>query len=300
MNGKLPNFLIIGAAKAGTTSIHYYLKQHPEIYMPEKKETFFLVEPKSILGRGPGRFGGNLVTQYADYARLFENRNLKQHKCRGEACVAYSYFYRNTIPNVKKYLKTPKIIIVLRDPTDRAFSNYLHHVRDGLEPLSFEDALRAEPQRRKWWWGFQLTDVGFYHRQVKAYMESFPLVTVCLYDDLKKDTLALVRDIYEFLEVDSAFTPDVRVKYNVTGVPRSKLLHAFLTRPMLLKKMIKPIVYPFVPKDTRTRFVNRLKAKYLKKPQMKPETRQYLQELYREDILQLQSLIGRDLSHWLA
>lgn len=116
---------------------------------------------------------------------------------------------------------------------------------------------------------------------------------------MKKDTLALVRDICEFVEVDSTFIPDLSIKYNVTGIPQSRFVHAFLTKPMLLKKMMKPIVCPFLPKEKRTRFVNRLKAKYLKKPQMKAETREYLKELYREDILQLQDLIGRDLSHWL-
>ena len=301
MKTKLPNFLIVGAAKSGTTSIHHYLKQHPNIYMPSKiKETFFLVEPKNILGMGPGDSGKRIVYNFKDYKELYEDVILSKHIAIGEDCVAYLCYYKESISNIKKYLKNPKIIIILRNPIQRAFSNYLHHVRDGIEQLSFKKALENERKRNEqgWWWGYRFTYTGFYYKQVKAYLNDFNQVKIYLYDDLKKDILGLVKDIYEFLEVDSSFTPDVSIKYNVTGIHKNKIIHNFLFKPNLLKNVIKYLFEGLIPDEKRKKIYTKIKSN-LEKPQIKPETREQLKNLYREDILKLQDLIKRDLSKWL-
>jgi len=299
---KLPNFLIVGAAKSGTTSLYHYLKQHPEIYMPpNKKETFFFAGKKSSLGMGPGNFGKYIIKNFNDYKKLFQETDSSKYSAVGEACVAYLYFYKKSIPNILDYLKNPKIIIILRNPTDRAFSNYLHHVRDGLEQLSFEKALNSQKKRKEqnWWWGFQLTDVGFYYHQVKAYLNHFNQVKITLFDDLKKDTISLVKDMYEFLGVDNSFTPDVSIRYNISGVPKNKFIYRFLREPNILKSIVKPITKALIPQEEKRKMIEKVRMRNLQKPQMKPETRLYLKNLYREDILKLQDLIKRDLSSWL-
>ncbi len=300
MMTKLPNFLIVGAAKSGTTSLHFYLKKHPEIYLPRiRKETFFLVSPKNILGKGPGNFGKDLIENLNEYSRLFIG--YEKYKAIGEACVAYLYFYKNTIPNIIRYLGNPKIIIILRNPVERAFSNYLHHVRDGLEELCFEDALKAESKRKaeNWWWGFQLIDPGLYFNQVKSYLSNFTHVKIFLYDHLKENPLDFLKQIFDFLEVEPSFIPDVKTRYNVSGIPKNKLLHNFLTKPNILKKVMKPLIKIFMTEENKRRFVDGIRTRNLKKPEMKTETREYLKNIYREDILKLQDLINRDLSHWL-
>jgi len=300
---KLPNFLIVGAAKAGTTSLYFYLKEHPEICLPDKiKETFFFTgkDFKDVNNEG-GNYGKHAITNLEEYLDLF--KNCKHAKAIGEICVAYLFFYRESIRNIKKILgEKVKIIIILRNPIERAFSNYLHHVRDGFEKETFEKALSLENERKrkKWWWGYYLTEVGFYYNQVKAYLENFSEVKVYLYDDLKKDPLSLVQDIYKFLEVDDSFIPkSIGEKFNVSGVPKIKFLNEFLIKPNPIKSAIKPLVKLILPKETRQRLRNKLLQKNLEKPQMKPETREYLKKLYREDILKLQELIKKDLSHWL-
>jgi len=298
---RLPNFLIVGAAKAGTTSLYYYLKEHFEIFLPERKELRFFSQMKGDFeGQGDEKLNKTIIKNIDEYIEFF--KAVKIEKAIGDVSPDYLYYFENSILNIKKFLENPKVIIILRNPIDRAFSHYLHFVRDGRETLSFEEALKEEGRRRalNWEWAWYYKDVGFYYNQVKTYLENFLEVKVYLYDDLKKDPLNLVQDIYRFLEVDDSFIPkSIGEKFNVSGIPKNKFLHAFLTKPNLVKSAIKPLVKLFLPEKRRRNFQNKLLQKNLKKPQIKPETREYLIELYKEDILKLQDLIKRDLSHWL-
>ena len=300
---KLPNFLIVGAAKAGTTSLYYYLREHPEIYMSPIKEPKFITSnflKFPFKGIGDDLVEKNIIKNFESYQKLF--LGVKNEKAIGEASADNLYYYKKSINYIKKILGEVKIIIILRNPIDRAFSAYSHLMRDNREFLTFEDALKQEENRKKKNWEFiwYYKDVGFYYNQVKAYLENFSEVKVYLYDDLKKDPLSLVQDIYRFLEVDDSFIPkSIGERFNVSGVPKNKFLHEFLTKPNPVKSAIKPLVKLILPKETRQRLLNKLLQKNLKKPEMKPETREYLKGLYREDILKLQDLIKKDLSHWL-
>lgn len=297
----LPNFLIVGAAKAGTTSLYYYLKEHPEIFLPERKELrFFSDMPGNFKGPGDENVNRTIIKSIKEYKKFYEN--VRNEKAIGDISPEYLYYFNKSIKNIKNILGDPKIIIILRNPIDRAFSHYLYFVRDGREIFSFEEALKSEEMRKKlnWEWSWFYKDVGFYYKQVKAYMENFSNIKVYLYDDLKKDTLGLVQDIYRFLEVDDFFVPkSVTTKFNVSGIPKNKIFHSFLTKPNILKGAIKPFIKVLISKDTRRKLQNWLLQKNLEKPQMKPETREYLKKIYRKDILRLQDLIKRDLSHWL-
>jgi len=298
---KLPNFLIVGAAKAGTTSLYYYLREHPEIYLPEVKELrFFSAMPGNFRGPGDERVNKTIIKSLEEYKLHYIHVN---HEIAiGDVSPDYLYFYKNSIPRIKKILKDPKIIIILRNPIERAFSQYLHFVRDGREKLSFEEALKAEEQRREqnWEWAWYYKDVGFYYKQVKAFLENFSEVKIYLYEDFKRNPLNIIQDLYKFLGVDISFVPsNIGLRYNVSGIPRNKILHYFLTQNNILKSSIKPFIKALIPKHTRRKILEKILQKNLVKPQMKPETREYLKELYKDDILKLQELIKRDLSHWL-
>ncbi|MBX6422897.1 sulfotransferase [Thermosulfurimonas sp. F29] len=298
---KLPNFLIVGAAKSGTTSLYYYLKEHPEIFLPDKKELRFFSQMRGDF-RGPGdeNLNRTIVKDINDYMKFFET--VKMEKAVGDISPDYLYYFRNSIKNIKKFLGDPKIIIILRNPIERAYSHYLYFLRDGREYLSFEEALSQEERRNllNWEWAWFYKDVGFYYNQVKAYLENFSEVKIYLYDDLKKDPLKLVQDIYKFLEVNDSFVPkSINEKFNISGVPKNKFLHKLLVQPNPIIFPIKFVLKSMLPRDTRQRLRNKFLQKILKKPQMKPETREYLKQLYKEDILKLQELIKRDLSHWL-
>lgn len=298
----LPNFLIVGAAKSGTTSIYYYLKQHPDIYMSPSKEPKFITAQFlkfPFKGIKDDIMESYIIKKFDDYRKLFEN--IHEEKAIGEASPDNLYYYKNAIKYIKEYFGDVKIIIILRNPVERAFSNYLHLKRDSREYLSFEEALNQEDERKKKNYSFIFfyKDIGFYYNQVKAYLENFKQVRIYLYDDLKKDALALMKDIFIFLEVDCLFKPDINVLYNPSGIPINRFMYEFLTKPHSVKNYIKPIVNPFLSAEKRGIIVEKLKREILKKPKMKPETRKYLINLYRDDILKLQDLINRDLSHWL-
>jgi len=302
MKLKLPNFLIVGAAKSGTTSLYYYLKQHPEVYMSPVKEPKFITAQFlafPLKGIGDEKVEQNIVKSYNEYCNLFNNITIE--KAIGEASADNLYFYDDAIVHIKKYLRNIKIIIILRNPTERAFSHFCHFIRDNREYLTFEEALKEEESRKKnnWVFGWHYTNVGFYYPQVKAYLDNFDQEKIYLYDDLRKDTLGLIKDIYGFLGVDTSFIPDISIRYNVSGIPKNKFIHKFLKEPNILKTIVKPAAKFLIPKDKRRKVMERIKMKNLQKPQMKPETREYLKNLYREDILKLQDLIKRDLSSWL-
>jgi len=303
----LPNFLIAGAAKCGTTSLHYYLQEHPDIFMPgEIKETYFFSQiSRHTFPEPPGHtYGTDKIWNLSDYSNLY--KNAAGYKAVGEACTSYLYYHEKSMPRIVDTLgKDIKIIIILRRPDERAYSNYLHHVRDGLEPLNFHDALKAETQRidDKWWWGFYYMDVGLYHEQVKSYMVTFGAdnVLTILYDDLVSDPSALLKNIFKFLEVDDSFCPNLAKRYNTALVPRNKLLHLIVTTDNPVKSLFRLILPTTF--DFRSRVKRKIKNMNLKKPDRKKlveKNEKYrLIVKYREDILRLQDLLKKDLTVWL-
>lgn len=296
---KLPNFLIVGAAKAGTTALYHYLKQHPQVYMSPNKETnFFAFEGQEISFSGPGdeKISESAITTLEAYADQFEAAS--NEVAIGEASPWYLY---STLAaeNIHRYVPHAKLIMVLRNPIDRAFSSYLHVVRDGRESLSFEEGLLAEEVRvgRSWEfiWHYQRT--GFYAAQVERFQRLFPReqMRFYLYDDLSDDPVRFLRDVYDFLGVDADFAVNTSFRPNATGVPRSRLLGRVLVQPNPLRSTVKLLT----PRRIRYSIGQRINQRLLTKPSLNRETRLKLLRSYRDDISRLEGLIGRDLSAWV-
>lgn len=291
----LPNFLIIGAQKSGTTSLYYYLKQHPQIYMsPEKEPHFFTYEGGEPVFDGPGRGWVTPITDLEEYQRLF--RDVSNEAAVGEASPSYIYFEK-AVRRIRHHVPGVKLIAILRDPAERAYSNFLHAVRSGREPLDdFEQALNEEEARINDNWGpvWHYRRKGFYYVQLKRYFEAFDRnqINVYLYEDLEADPVRLSQRIFDFLDVDYAFVPDFLERQNVSGVPRNRVLRSVLTKA----SAATPVVKDYVPRRLRRYIGNKMLTK---PPRLSPETRQRLIEVYRDDILKLQRLIQRDLTSWL-
>jgi hypothetical protein len=303
MEISLPNFLIVGAAKSGTTSLYQYLNEHPEIFMSRMKEPRFLISTV-FTGMSPDdpRYSALLkltVTKFGEYAKLFENG--KKAKAIGEATATYLYYYQKAIPNIKKYLNDVKIIIILRNPVDRAFSSYKHLVKECAETRSFERCLELEEARKKNNWSLLnlYKEAELYYNQVKAYLDNFMQVKIYLFDDLKTDSLALTKDVYRFLEVSDRFVPNTTKKYNISSLQKSAFLNDFFIKSNILKKSLKPIIDLVLPPHKRKNIINYVKAFNEANYQMKPKTNKVLKNNFREDILKLQEIINKDLSHWL-
>lgn len=293
----MPNFLIIGAAKAGTTALHEYLQQHPQIYLTPNKETnFFAFEGQEINFQGPGdeALKDFSITDLNTYQAEFEQ--VTQELAIGEACPSYLYFPQ-AAARIKQYIPDTRLIVILRNPVERAYANFLHIVRDDRETCrDFALALQAESARiaNNWEWFWHYIQVGFYGQQLQRYYETFApsQIKVYLYEDLKANAIATLQDIFRWLEVEDTFIPDMALRPNKSGMPKNKLLHQILTKPNPLKSLLKPLF----PAQIR----QKIQHQNLNTPQISPEVRQQLLDLYRVDILQCQDLIQRDLSAWLA
>jgi hypothetical protein len=292
----MPNFLIIGAAKAGTTALHAYLQQHPQIYMtPDKETNFFAFEGETLNFQGPGddAIAKFSITDLTTYQKEFQG--VKGEQAIGEACPLYLYSAK-AAQRIYDYLPQVRLIAILRNPIDRAYANFLHLVRDDREPeKDFALALQAEKMRieNHWEWFWHYIQLGYYGVQLQRYYSLFDpsQIKVYLYEDLRDNSLDLVQDIFRFLQVEENFVPDMTIRPNKSGMPKNPLLHQLLTKPNPIKTLLKPLF----PATLR----QKIQHQNLTTPTITPAVREQLREIYREDILATSDLIGRDLSSWL-
>jgi hypothetical protein len=308
---KTPNFLLIGAAKSGTSALWYYLRQHPQVFMLPRKHTRFFaydVEEPDFRGPPPGDPGTPYsVVHLEDYHALFKEAT--KETAIGEA--SWTYLYRpEAAGRIKRYAQEHattgiKLIAILRNPADRAYSHYRTNlVRAGRETIDdFERALEEEERRirEQWWPEFHYVSVGLYAAQLKRYFELFDRKQIKIYlnEDFNSDPAGLLRDLFRFLEVDDTFTPEAFVQYNSAGTPKNKVLNSFLRK----MKGAKPMVERFLTEGQRRHLVrlgSELHKRNLVRPELPSEVRRRVTDKYfREDILALQDLIRRDLSAWL-
>jgi hypothetical protein len=304
---KLPNFLIIGSAKCGTTSLHAYLKQHPDVFMTIPKEpTFFGNEGTDGLFNGPHdedrAYHSRVITNFADYQALFDR--VTKEKALGEASIYYLYLPKAP-EQIKKYVPNATMFAVLRNPADRAYSAYLHVVRQARERRSFADSLLEETKRIQQNWNplWHFKAMGFYYEQVKRYFDTFgrDQVHIYLYEDLQREPLPLIRQVFEILGVDSSFLPDTSMRYKRSYVPKNP------TMEMVFHKTKAKIEFSkrYWPKPLRWRAqdlknaIDRVANSNRVSPSPMPEdVRASLLDEYRDDILRLSDLLRRDLSHW--
>ncbi|WP_249066918.1 sulfotransferase domain-containing protein [Argonema antarcticum] len=299
----MPNFLVIGAGKAGSTSLDEYLKQHPQIYVsPVKEPNFFALEGQRLDFKGLGaetRINSWSVTDIEKYRALF--KDVKEQKAIGE--VSPLYLYSPKAPDrIKHYIPDVKLIAILRHPADRAYSAYLWLFGQEREQIKdFAKALEAEESRiqSNWEWIWHYKNLGFYYPQLKRYYDRFARqqIKVYLFEDLKNNGSSLIKEISNFLEVDDIYMPDTSIKYAYSVIPpKNKAVQDFLTQQNPLKYFLKSILPANIRKPLSAKVYKQNMTQPLK---LTKEMRQQLIEVYREDILKLQDLIQRDLSSWL-
>ncbi|MEO0685941.1 MAG: sulfotransferase [Cyanobacteria bacterium J06649_11] len=295
---RLPNFFIIGAAKAGTTSICHYLSQHPQIYIsPEKEPRFFTPEFYERDTGGPIRNKSNnqAVTE-AEYASLFNA--VTDELAIGEASTEY-IVYEQAPQRIRESVPDAKIIAILRDPVERAFSAYCYQLRDGCEDLSFEKAIDQEQERIENCWrpGWLYAKSGFYGAQLSRYFENFPKenIRIYRYEELKHEPQDLCEDIFRFLGVDETFQVNDLGKKNVSVVPKSKHLNKLIRQTQGLKSLLRSVL----PKQLFDSFSAFLKGRLFdKKPELTVELRNSLASIYEMDLELLERLVGKEFKDW--
>jgi hypothetical protein len=302
---RMPNFLIIGAAKCGTDALYSYLAQHPQIYLSRSKEpNFFVVEGQAeIPYRGPGdrealRRCDMWVSTVEGYQALFAG--VSTEKAVGEGSTWYLYDERAP-ERIHRHIPHAKLIAILRHPVDRAYSAFTMLLRDGRETIcDFSLALAAEDERVRSNWEplWHYRRMGLYATQLKRYYDTFEAahIRVVLYDDFSSRPRDVMRDLFRFLEVDDQFEPDVSARHNVSLVPK----HPTYRRLVASQHPLKIVAKAVLPAAVRRRVRDALLSHDLTLPTpLAPEVRRRLIEIFRPDIVRLQDLIGRDLSYWL-
>ncbi len=297
----LPNFLIIGAPKAGTTSLYYYLKQHPEIFMsPVKEPHYFSYQNQEVNFQGPGDQAivtSMFVTEYDKYCQLFSD--VKSKKAVGEASALYLYD-KEAAKRIKEYNPNMRLVVILRNPVERAYSNYMHLVRDGRETeIDFLRAVALEDERKhsNWMPFWFYKEQGYYAKYLKDYLRYFSKdhMKVILYDSFKEDPRRTFVELFLFLGVNPEFEIDFSLKRNVSGKPRSQDLHNFLRKENSIKTFFKP----FVPEQIRESIVHSaLNINLAKDKKMTALERKTLYHAYREDTNDLEELLSLSLSCW--
>jgi hypothetical protein len=276
----LPNFLIIGAAKAGTTSLYHYLRQHPAIYMSPVKETnYYWYE-----GQKAKRLS---VKTRAAYEALFDG--VTTETAIGEASP--QYLNSSTAPDrIRQDLQGVRLIVSLRHPVDRAYSGYLGWLRNGRGSMAVRQALRP---------GREFFEDSLYHPRLSRYFDRFPRshIKVILFDDFIARPAAVVQELFEFLDVDPTFAPDTGSIHNRTVAPVYPRLNMLLFRISTIRSRLSRWV-PALARGTGA-LAGLRRVTHIEAPPLPDDLRADLQRQFAGDIRRTGDLIGRDLSRWL-
>ncbi len=295
-----PDFLIIGAARAGTTALHSYLRQHPEIFMPAVKEmNYFAYAGQDLAVKGPGAdFINNAVTDAPGYAAFFADA--PDGSVTGEASPLYLYEH-NAPRNIARLAPNTKLIAILRDPVEQAFSHFMYATKSLVETEpDFAVALGLEDERLAKGWQplFGYSRFPRYGEQLARYYNHFPKAQVLIldYEAYQERPLEVLQEIMAFVGVDPSFTPDVSWRPNAGGVPKNKWFQDFLLKPNPITGMAAKIL----SHDMKNRIRDVLVGLNLKKNDsaVPKAAKAILVERLKDDVAALEELTGRDYSHW--
>lgn len=301
-----PDFFIVGAPKCGTTAMTKYLRQHPEIYIPEVKELHYFGSDlvfRKTLNRSPEWFGMTEETYLSYFSRAVSNKKA------GEASVLYLYS-KSAAREIKEFNPEADIIIMLRNPADALYSWHgqnLYVCNEDIE--DFDEALKAESDRREgrripdssfWPEGLFYSEIMKFAGQVERYINVFgrEKVHVIIFDDFRDDTAHVYESTLSFLGVETDFRPDFEV-VNPSKRLRFKPLYRILTTPPAFLR-------PIADGISRVAFIRRLVSRslqrfntvYEKREPIDSEIRKKLQAKFAPDVERLSKLLDRDLTHW--
>lgn len=301
----MPDFLVIGAGKSGTTSLNEYLRQHPDVFMCRKEPNFFAFEMHTAddfddpVDRAYYYQAAHTLEQYQELWK-----NARKDQLKGDVSNTYMT-HDPAYARIKHYVPEVKMIALLRHPAERLFSRYAHIEREGevTDELAVD---RLWDRNSLWWRRPDLVPEGFYYRQLAPYFEHFKReqFRIYLYEEFTQDTERVFREILRFLDLRTDVDIDTGVVYNKTGKVKSPLLHKLVGPNSLPIRMVKKIL-PVPVKETswtlalRNR-VHNLRSANLTKTEIPAEIKSRVtQEIYRDDLVKLEELIQKDLTAWL-
>jgi hypothetical protein len=286
-----PNFFIVGAQKAATSSLYQYLKEIPGVYMSPIKEPFYFA-PHVVQSNAY-----DVIRDKKEYLRLFENAS--GYIAVGEASPIYLWdpdapkLIDQTVPHAR-------IIMILRDPIERAYSSYLMMIKySGVKSSFYDELVRDYKSQEKLFGRSKLyIEFGMYYEQVKRYFDIFgrEQVKVIIFEEFVQHPEQSINEVLAFLGVDYTMTA-IREQYNPSSVPRSPLsVWIFAFFRWLRARNIKFYkILTLLPDSIVESLSEEILFKRIRKPKIEPEAFKFLQEIYHDDVLRLQSLLGRSL-----
>jgi hypothetical protein len=311
----LPTFFLVGAAKAGTTALHLFLSEHPQIFMSPVKETNHFSQPdmdKAHYSRdyrhdvnvnlarfldGPMDRKIHIadVERWEDYARLF--RDVTDEIAIGEASNSY-LLCPSAAPAIAEKLPEARILMMLRNPIERAWSHYLMVLRLGktLEK-EFLREIESDSRAPRQGWGVSqnYVELGRYSEQLERYRAHFPAdrIKVLVYDDFRADSEGTLRGIFAFLGVDPGASLELERSPNAAAVPRFRKLNYLLFQSGLVNRVKRMVPEGWKGAAKKAMFTR------ADMPTLGEAERQVLCDTYRDEVSRLGELLGRDLSHWV-
>jgi len=284
-----PNFFIVGASKSGTTTLYEYLNEIPEIYMSPIKEPLYFHSfiHESHMKR---------IEDTSKYLSLF--KNVKNEKAIGEASPTY-LFYPESPKLIKNAVPNARIIIILREPVERAFSHYLMQKNNGTETESFHQVVQRGLNRSQNSNEYvPCLDRGKYHDQVSRYFKIFghDKVKVLIFEEFIKDPLGTIKQTLDFLKIKSEPPSKIIQTYNEFREPTGKI-----SKLILKSSISKKIASELIPQSMRRRLKETITEKPKEKPIMTEMDRLALESFYYQDVNNLQQLLGKSLPwNWIT
>lgn len=287
----LPNFIIVGAAKAGTTSLYYYLSQHPQVFMSTPKEVNYFsreeIEAQKLY------YKDFRVSSLREYEALFQRASGKL--AVGEASVSY-LFYPQTPSKIKAVIPDAKIIIILRNPVTRGYSHYLMDKRLGLVDVPYRDIVfKTSRHKNSHLYFQQYVELGLYYEQVKRYLEVFgkERVRVELADDLQSDCCSTVNNLCDFLGLDKLPVINAEQSRNKYWISKSQLIQRLYSIDLI--RGLASRIFSDAMKDK----IKKMLFMDAQKPRLDNDIASFLlKTVYWHDIKKLEGLLTRDLSGW--
>jgi len=289
----VPDFFVIGAFRCGTTALYRTLRQHPQVFLPMAKEpNFFAIDGNPDASAS---LRARSVADAAEYEALYAKASPSQRS--GD--ISPEYLANPWVaPRLARVAPDAPLVAILRNPIERAWSDYLLHVRDGNEPCArFGDALAQQAARQRVdGWGAHYIDTGFYAAQLARYLAVFPRrqLQVWLFEDLVRDRAGVLAELFAHIGVDPTFVPEDEAPVNASGVPSS----AALALVLRTRRRLRPYVNAGLVDRVRPQWERFLSTR-LDRPALLDEDWATLADIYRDDVAKLGDLLGRDLSHWL-
>ena len=298
---KKPNLFIVGAAKAGTTSLHRYLESHPEVFMcPIKEPNFFAKDifPSKFIKPFRRIYNINLTklsnsnfrlnVAYAkslkEYLMLFHD--VKNEKIVGESGVLY-FWSKKAPAEIKKFNPEAKIIIMLRNPISRAYSHYFMDYKDKVTDKTFLEEIKKFDEKSIWGTRSLCINFSFYYTPLKRYFKLFPQenIKIIYFEEFISDPAKILLDVYKFLGISKDFVPSTLEKHNYGRVPRNKIFRFFIGTN--LHKVYDKLKIPKVFDD----FIKKIWFRK-RKEKMNEHAKKLLLKILKKDIVKTSNLLN--------